>query len=154
MTPEHIKTLLDQTRKLMYGVNYEVTLGLEIFQQCYTVPDINAAINERFHQANPASTTTSAISEADFWNDLNEKLDHRGHGNGSYLSLTPERESQLRSKQDEIRKFLAGYIKPDTLIYSYPFLEGIPGYPVFWEYCFVILNTEGQSILFYGSASD
>ena len=85
---------------------------------------------------------------------MNEKFDYRGDGIGSYLKLSTQKETELKLKQNELRQFISEYIIKDTKIYSYPFLEGIPGYPVFWDYSFVLLNISSRSVFLYGSSSD
>jgi hypothetical protein len=154
MTSENIKALLYQTEKQMYGFNYEVTLGIEVFENCYSLQDVNNAIKTTFPSSNPEAITPVRISTEDFWDDVNDKFNYRGHNFGVSLELDEKQERELKEKQNQIGSFVSQYIKEGTEIYSYPFLEGIPGYPVFWEYTFVVLNTEGACVFFYGSSSD
>jgi len=154
MTREKIDRLINQIQKLMYGLNYEVTLGIEILEDCVSFEDINYVIKMKFPKTTIESITFIPVTEQDFWDDINEKFDYRGDGIGSYLKLTTEKETALKLKQNDLRKFISKYIIKDTNIYSYPFLEGIPGYPVYWEYSFVLLNPSGNSLFIYGSSSD
>lgn len=154
MTPKNLKMLLNQTCKRMYGFNYAVTLGIELFERCFSLKDISSAIKETFTNSNPGAITPVLVSENDFWSDINENFDFRGDNTGTYLKLNAKQEAALKSKQSEIKKFISGYIQKDSQIYSYPFFEGIPGYPVYWRHCFVILNNDGKSLFFYGSSSD
>jgi hypothetical protein len=154
MTPENIKTLLRQTPKLMYGLNYEVTLGIEIFDSCFSLSDVNNAIKRTFSNSNLEEIEPVAVSVEDFWKDINDKFDYRGNDNGSYLKLNEQQERELKRKQNEIKHFVAQYIVNSTKVYSYPFLEGIPGYPVFWEFAFALLNVDGNCVFFFGSSSD
>lgn len=154
MTHTTIDNLLKQIQKLLYGVNYEVTLGIEILEGCASIEDINKAIKKKFSTTNIESINVVAVTEQDFLNDINEKLDYRGDGFGSYLTLSAEKATTLQLKQKDLRALISGYITKDTILYSYPFLECIPGYSVYWEYSFVLLNTSGSSLFIYGSASD
>jgi hypothetical protein len=154
MTREEIDRLINQIQKLMYGVNFEVTLGIEIFENCISLADVNHAIKITFPNANVESITPIPVTQQEFWDDINEKFDYRGDGIGNYLKLSIEKETALKLKQNDLRKFISEYRIKDTKIYSYPFLEGIPGYPVYWEYSFVLLNINSKSIFLYGSSSD
>lgn len=154
MTRDKIDRLIDQIQKLMYGMNYEVTLGIEILENCVSLEEVNHAIKTIFPNANIKSITPVPVTEQEFWDDINEKFGYRGDGIGNYLKLSTEKETALKHKLNDLRKFISEHIIKDTKIYSYPFLEGIPGYPVYWEYSFVFLNITGKSIFLYGSSSD
>lgn len=154
MTDEKIDRLINEIQKLMYGVNFEITLGVEVLENCLSLEDINHAIKTTFPNANIESITPVPVTEQEFWDDINDKFDYRGDGIGNYLKLSTEKETTLKLKQNDLRQFISKYIIKDTKIYSYPFLEGIPGYPVYWEYSFVLLNTSGNSLFTYGSSSD
>lgn len=154
MTHEKIDKLLNQIQKLMYGVNYEVTLGIEVFENCFSLGDANHAIRVTFPNANIESITPIRLTDQEFWDDINEKLDYRGDGIGNFLKLSTQKETELKLKQNEFRQFISEYIIKDTKIYSYPFLEGVPGYPVYWDYTFLLLNTTGHCLFLYGSSSD
>ncbi len=138
----------------MYGFNYEVTLGIEIFDNCITLQDINTAIKKTFANSNPEEITPILVSVEDFWKQVNDTFDFRGDNNGVSLTLDDKQEKELRAKQGEIITYITNYLGAETKIYSFPFLEGVPGYPVFWEYRYAILNRLGTSLFFYGSSSD
>src|SRR4051812_45963008 len=70
MTPKNIKTLLLQTQGLMYGGNYEVTLGIEIFDNCFSLLDVNNAIKNTFPNSNPEEVEPVLISVEELWKDV------------------------------------------------------------------------------------
>ncbi|HYH15366.1 MAG TPA: hypothetical protein VD794_09100 [Flavisolibacter sp.] len=154
MTPENIKTLLHQTQKLMYGLNYEVTLGLEVFDNCTTLDEAAIAIKNSFPSSNINTITPVLVSIEDFWAELTEMFDYRGDDIGVSLKLNERQEIELKAKQNDIKAFVSQYLQKVALIYSYSFLEGISGYPVFWEFAYVIIDGNGSCVFFYGSASD
>lgn len=154
MTPENIKKLLYQTQQLMCGFNYEVTLGIEVFDNCITLHDAANSIKMTFPATNIESITSVLVSIEGFWDEINEKLDYRGDNIGMWLKLNERQEKILKTKQNDIKAFISQYLQTESLIYSYPYLEGIPGCPVFWEFAFVIMDGFGSCVLFYGSASD
>jgi hypothetical protein len=46
------------------------------------------------------------------------------------------------------------FIQPNSKIYAYPDMQGIPGYPVFWDYRYIIFSESGQALFTYGACSD
>jgi hypothetical protein len=138
----------------MYGFNYEVTLGIEIFDNCITQQDINTAIKKVFPNSNPESITPIIVTVEDFWKEVNDTFDYRGDNYGVSLTLDDKQETELGAMQGEIINFINNYLGEEPTIYSLPFLEGVPGYPVFWEYRYAILDRSGTCLFFYGSSSD
>jgi len=154
MELEKIKTLLYRIEKLMYGYNYEVTLGIEIFEGCSNISLVNKSIKRLFPDSNPEQIEPTIVLESSFWQVINETFDYRGESPGVALILNKQQELTLLDKQHEYKTYLSQFINQQTRIYDYKFLEGIPGYPVFWDYAFVIVTDDEKCILIYGSSSD
>ena len=144
MTPENIKVLLYQTQNLMYGFNYEVTLGIEVFENCHSLQEVNNAIKTTFPKSKPEEITPVQISVEGLWEDVDDVFNYRGDDFGVSLKLDEKQEKELKEKLTQIKSFVAKLIKEDTEIYNYHYLDGIPGYPVFWEFSYVILNPNGM----------
>lgn len=138
----------------MYGINYEVTLGIEMFKYCFSLLEVNSAIKSTFPNSSPEEVMPIDLSVEDFWQEVDQSFDYRSDDIGVSLNLSDKQERILKSKQQEIKEFIKQYIKAVMQLYSYPYLEGIPGYPVFWDYTFVLLDCDGDCLLFYGSSSD
>ena len=154
MIPKNIETLIFSKQEEMYGYNYEVKLGAELFEDCTTLQEGLQNIKKSFPNSNPESINPVQISEEDFWKTINETFDYRGESPGVALILNVKQEEELKSKQKKYKNFITQFIDETSKIYNYQFMEGIPGYPVFWEYCFVVICNNKTCLFIYGSSSD
>ncbi len=152
MTPRDIGTTLYQLEQLMYGYNYEVKFGIDFFDHCTNLEAFKAALKKAYPNSQPDEITLVPMSLDDFWEEINFGLDYRGD-TWAGLSLNQEREEKLKQRQKEYKEYISSFINHNTTIYNYPDEKGIPGYPVFWDYRFVLLS-EGKCLFIYGSASD
>lgn len=85
--------------------------------------------------------------------DIMDKLDFRGD-NMAGLALTEEKENTLKVLQQQYLDHIRHFINDKTKSFCYADPEGIPGYPVFWEYRYVVFTDDNKIILIYGAASD
>lgn len=149
---DSIDQQLARMQALMYGYNYEVCVGIDIFKGS-TSADFAEAIKKKYPQTNPHLYGLIPSDKDELFNDISDKLNYRGDS-GAGLKLTIEKEATLKSIQDEYLSYINHFISESTQIYQYPDPEGIPGYPVFWEYRYVLFADNDKILLVYGSASD
>lgn len=150
---EEIKDCTERLRHLMYGYNYEVTLGIEIFDDCPAIDFFLLKLKLLFPDTKPGKTELILLEQEDFDEEINFGFAYRGDEH-SGLELIDSQEKELLVLQQKYRELVGRYITAGTMIYSYTSEEGIPGYAVYWGYTFILLNKEGASLLVYGSASD
>lgn len=150
---EEIKDCTDRLTHLMYGYNYQITLGIEAFDDCSTFELFFQKLKLLFPDTQPGKAELILLHEDDLNEEINFGFAYRGDEH-SGLELNDSQEKELLVLQQKYRELISRCITPGTMIYSYTSEEGIPGYPVYWGYTFILLNKEGTSLLVYGSASD
>lgn len=150
--PLLIKDVLAQLEHILYGYNYQVTLGVELFENCQDMNSFKDALKARLPDTRPHAVSPVPISEADFLEEIELGLTYRGDEHAG-LKLTPKKQEKFDQLQKDYKDFLSSYIHPETKFYIYPDETGIPGYPVFWDYRFIIASG-GTFLLVYGSSSD
>lgn len=148
-----IRETLSRLEKLMYGHNYEVTFGLDIFDNCPTIATFQKQLKERYNKVKPENFQTISFDEADFWEEVNFGLTYRGD-NGAGLNLNEEQEEKLLNEQAKFKTFINQFLSGTTKIYCYPEELGMGGYIVFWGFTLLLLNQDKPSLLIYASASD
>ena len=145
-----IDKLLARLRRLMRGLNYATTLGLLPLPAGTSLKSAEAAIVRVY----PKVELTGPIlaDAATVWDEVGYAFDYRGDG-GHGLKVTAGQEVELRELQDRYRDYVRGFIGPESAIYTGG-CRGLPGYPVFWDFCFLLLNADREGLLLFGSASD
>jgi len=88
----------------------------------------------------------------EFLNDVTDKLNFRGD-KGAGLNLSEENELELKALQQKYLDYIGRFINEQTKYFYYSDPDG-PGYPVFWEYRYVLFADNENIVLVYGSASD
>lgn len=153
MQIDDIKVCLYQLGKLMYGFNFEAVFGIELFTNCYSYNELKSTFKNSFPDSRIEDVQLVGFDQPSFWEELNYCLSYRGDkSSGSFLPDTNEKE--INGKQQIFTEYLHKFITNDSKIYSYPDIEGIPGYPVFWDFRFLIFNKSGECLFVYGSLSD
>jgi len=61
---------------------------------------------------------------------------------------------KLAEEQEKYKSIINDYINQNTKIYYYADEQGIPGYPVWWDFRFIVFVDDGNCLFIYGSASD
>ncbi len=149
-----VELLLKQLEGLMQGHNYQVTLKAHVFDSCSSIQDVFYAIKERYKDSDPKEGRLKKCGVKDFWKEIEYGFTYRGdEGSGMKINVSQERE--LSSLVDKFVEKLREFITNESKIYYYKDEQGLPGYPVFWGYSFIIFNSsEKKSILLIGSSSD
>lgn len=148
-----IKPLLRRLQRLMYGYNYEVTLGVTVFDACSSTEDFKANLKKEFPKSQPDKVQLVEMAAADLWETIQAAFDYRGDA-GAGLKLSEEKESNLKEEQKKYFGFLKSYLGPGTKVFNYPDETGIPGYPVYWDFRFLVMTPDKKCLFIYGSASD
>ncbi|MDR3669023.1 MAG: hypothetical protein P4L35_19510 [Ignavibacteriaceae bacterium] len=68
--------------------------------------------------------------------------------------MDSKRQKEFEVLEKEYKDFISHHITDETKIYSYPDVAGIPGYPVFWDYRFIVQSGNQTWLFIYGSSSD
>jgi hypothetical protein len=152
-TNESMRDILDQLEHIMYGYNYQVTFGIDIFENCTNLDEFKINLKKRFPYSRPENANLILYNVEDFWNEINFGLNYRGDS-AAGLRLDEKENEKLEKLQLSYKDFLRQFINENTKIFSYPDEEGIPGYPVYWDYRFVVQTDNDKCIFIYGSSSD
>ena len=152
-TNESMRDILDQLEHIMYGYNYQVTFGIDIFENCTNLDEFKINLKKRFPESRPEIANFILYNVEDFWDEINLGLNYRGDS-AAGLTLDEKANEKLEKLQLSYKDFLRQFINENTKIFSYPDEEGIPGYPVYWDYRFVVQTDNDKCIFIYGSSSD
>src|SRR5438552_2932522 len=120
-----IEEIIYRMEQLMYGVNYEVCFGVEIFDDCSTIENFKLRLKEKFPFSYPEKIDLISFTMKDFWKEINYGLDYRG-GNSVGLFLNNEDENRLQMHQVIYKDFINQFLNGGSKIYSYPDMDGIP----------------------------
>ncbi len=148
----NLRDLIIKLEHLMYGNNYEVTLGIVRLTDCKNLNDCKNKIASVFEDAKLDRCEIKPAILKDVWGKVDFGFNYRGD-EGAGLKLSKEKEDELKKLVVNYKNWITKYISPESKFYFFTF-NGIPGYPVWWEYSFIILNNERESLFIYGSSSD
>src|SRR5689334_2355162 len=145
MSIDDVKVSLYKLGQLMYGYNYEVHFGIELFNNCKEYEDFSNRLKSIFPTSQPASVKLVPLDLQSFWEAINYGLQYRGD-DVSGLKLTDKKQERVSSEQKIYIDFLQEFISETAQIFAYPDETGIPGYPVYWDYRFVLFNKKDQCL--------
>lgn len=145
--------MLKRLEDLMYGYNYVAGFGYDELGSIESIDKALSKIQEMYKGAKPYEEPVNEVKINVFWEDINYGFNYRGD-EGHGLELEGEKEKEVIMLQSEYRKFISSFINDDSLIYEYPNNDGLPEYPIYWGYKFIIINKKGNSLFLYGAASD
>ncbi len=148
----NINDTIKQIEHLMYGYNFEVCIGIDIFNGKTNI-DFEKAVKEKYPNTNPQLYPLSSLNKDELLDDIIEKLNFRGD-TAAGLTLTEEKEIKLKALQQKYLDFIGQFINEQTKYFYYSDPDGIPGYPVFWDYRYVLFADNDKIVLVYGSSSD
>jgi TIR domain len=153
-----VKTALCRLEELMMGDNFEVCLGIELFTECSTYDTFNKQIRKVFPKSRPELAKVTQIDQQYFWEKINYCLNYHGDIDpgldAKQCKAIKEHKIQIEREQKVYTSFLSAFINEKARFFSYPDTQGIPGYPLWWDYRFIIFNEADQCLFTYGSASD
>ena len=150
---KNIGETLRGLEELMYGYNYNVAFGLDIFNSSPTLDEFRKQLYEKYNEVKAENIQPLLVDDGQFWQEVNFGLTYRGD-EGAGLELTPEKEEKLLREQQRLTTFIKQYISKQTKIYRFSEELGVAFVSVFWGFTFLLLNENKPSILIYGSASD
>jgi hypothetical protein len=148
----NIDDIVKQIERLMYGYNFEVCIGINIFNG-QTTADFEKAVKEKYPDTNPALYPLTTLDKDEFLIDIIGKLDFRGDKHAG-LILTEQKDIKLKALQQKYLDYIRQFINERTKYFYYSDPDGIPGYPVYWEYRYVLFADNDKIVLVYGSSSD
>lgn len=143
--------LMKQLEHHMYGYNYAVTFGFNLLEGSKNIIGAKNTLKTIYTNAN--TEKVKETSKDEFWEQIEYGLNYRGD-EWSGLSLNEEAEQTLHALQRKYKEFISKYLKQNTIIYQMLDDKGLPGYPVWWNYHFILLNEDGKSMFIYGTSSD
>lgn len=136
----------------MYGHNFEVCIGIDIFNG-RTTTDFQKALKAKYPHTNPNLHPLLPVDKDGLLADIVNKFDFRGD-RGAGLTLTEEKEIKLKALQQRYLDYIGQFVNEQTKYFFYSDSDGIPGYPVFWDYRYVLFAENNKIVLVYGSSSD
>ncbi|MGN6291321.1 MAG: hypothetical protein ACTHMV_01150 [Chitinophagaceae bacterium] len=155
MTPVPIYQLLCAIQETVNakGYNYEITLGFEEYSPCNNPADLWQYLRQSYPLVRADQLALQPCSEKEFWTILDECFVFPGELSKGYgfNAGTVEKIQPLVSAYQQAISF---YLTGTSQFYHCAWLKGIPGYPVWWDYCFAIDTGNARFLFIYGSASD
>jgi hypothetical protein len=148
-----IRDTLKRLERLMYGHNFEVTFGIEIFEACDNYIKFMDRLKKRLPEALPENQTLIPHDFDSVIAAIQVCFDYRGDV-GAGLVLTERRNQQVLIEQQKYLAFVSAFSAGAVNAFSYPDETGIPGYPVWWDFRFILFNEKKQCLFIYGAASD
>ncbi|MBO9153842.1 hypothetical protein ACFOTA_16600 [Chitinophaga sp. GCM10012297] len=146
-----ISKLIAAIEQRMYGHNFEVKLGFDVFNGS-SEADFFAALKGRYPDADTTQTLIAATTNSLVAHIL-ACFNYRGD-DGAGLKLSVEKERKLLDLQQQYFDVLEGFLGPDAQPFVLPNYNGLPGYPVWWDFRYVIFSDANRIALAYGSSSD
>jgi len=150
---DDLNAVLRKLQRVLRGNNYVVTLGVEVFNNCDHLEEVKLRIKNTFPHSKPESVVPVPMTQDEFWEDIENGLEYRGDESAG-LRLSESGLRKFSTLKLEYINFLRDRIEPDSGIYAYPDESGIPGYPVWWDFRYIILSPGSDALFVYGSASD
>jgi len=147
------RALLKDIEKLLRGCNYHVTLCFAELSGCSDLAGAKSRIREIFPGSRPEELRINPVEEDSMWEDIDAGFNFRGDET-SGLALDETGVALLAEMTGKYKTFIKKYLNNGAKFFFYPRDCGIPGYPVFWNYSFIILNADGRSVFLHGAASD
>ncbi len=151
-----LRRVLNDTEKLLYGMNYRVTLSANVASlPNYSLPIIEtmATIHPK---SKPGKAETTIVSIADFKSDVTDCLAYEGDS-----SSGPQFNSPNRLKLNEVlipdlwREITQFTPFEESVILSYNNDTGLPGYYVFWFFAYLIhCPSKRRCLILTGMSSD
>lgn len=148
----NIDEVVKEIERLMYGKNFEVCIGIDVFHGT-TMTDFERCIKEKYPGTNPNLYPLVPLDKTELVDDIKDKLNFRGD-DAAGLTLTEEKELQLKTLQQKYVDYIEQFLNDKTKCFYYSDTDGIPGYPVFWDYRYVVFTDKDKIIFIYGSSSD
>lgn len=148
-----INIVLKRLQKLLYGYNYEVEIEVRLLENCATIDEFPAALKAIFPDARPESNALVPMTPDDFWAGIEFALNYRGDDVAGVV-VAGKKIEQFTVLKQTLFDLLRERINAESKIFSYPDLMGIPGYPVWWDFRFVIFSNNADAIFIFGAASD
>ncbi|HEX4818218.1 MAG TPA: hypothetical protein VFV66_36235 [Nonomuraea sp.] len=142
--------LLARLEHLTDGLNYATTFRLLPLPAGTSLRNAETAIVQVYPEAKLIEPTL--VDAATVWEEIDYAFDYRGDGDPG-PELTDAQEVELRELQGRYRDYVRSFIGPESAIYLGGF-RGLPGYPVFWGFCFLLLNADREGLFLFGTASD
>lgn len=141
--------------KIMEGFNYEVSLHFDIFEHIADLDLIKNKIKILYPKADPKFESLTLTDYSDLNKTVNGCFDYRGDF-GAGFELNEKEEKELKAKISEFWNAFDSLIAKDNSdFYIYPNETGLPIYPVWWDFEYLIIDNKNQNTyLFYGAASD
>jgi hypothetical protein len=145
----HIQEKLRELQRTVnsFGYNYEITLGFDEFLPCTTWEEFFTKLKDNYPAVDIQKLHFLPATEMEFWKTIDETLLAEG-------DLKPAGLEKVRSLVFELKQALSALIPPASKFYYSNLPEGLPGYPVWWDFSFVIETTSDVWFFVYGSASD
>ena len=105
------KNIIEQLEHLMYGYNYQVTFGIDIFDNCANLDDFKNNLKKKYPDSRPETTNLIFIDTADFWTEINFGLNYRGDSSAG-LTLNEKENINLEKLQTLYKNFIGQCSSP------------------------------------------
>lgn len=153
MAAERIEDTIKRLENLMYGHNYQVTFGVNLFMDCYNFDNFRGKLKQLYKDSKPDKVQPIPLTEKEFWEDIDNAFRFRGDSIAG-LTLSESKADILEKEQAKYKAFIKQFIDEESKIYSYPDEEVIPAYAVFWDFRFIVFAKENKCLFIFGAASD
>jgi hypothetical protein len=150
---QKVKTYLNKLEEFMYGHNYEIVLGIEVFDNCASYVAFAERLKILFPDATPEDHNPVSCDLENVVVAISAGLDYCGD-TGAGPALNETLIEEVKEYKANYLGFIHNFAAGVSTAFSYPDETGIPGYPVWWDYRFIIINDKKECLFTYGAASD
>ena len=147
-----IGSVLRKFEKLLYGHNYEVHLGIDIFMG-KTMNDFELHFRNKYPKVQAHFSKFLPLTREQFLTGIINSLSYRGD-KGAGVVLTPEKEIEFQKLENKYFKFLNQFLSKEAKLFYYSDKKSIPFDFIFWGYSYVIFTDNDKIIFVFGSSSD
>jgi|GEM_PF-5906670 len=130
-----------------FGYNYEITLGFEEYSPCITKEDFLIKLKASYPEIKTEQLNFLPSTKKEFWQIIDTTLLYEG-------DLDPGSMDKIKPLVLEFKKAISSVIPLSSEFHQGYLPKGVPGYPVWWDFSFMIDTKSGSYLFIYGSASD
>jgi hypothetical protein len=150
------RSTLRQIEKLLYGINYAVTLSVSAAKLPTSDLPVNEMMSVLYPESTPHSATILPVRSEELVTDVTECLTYNGDAS-SGPQFTAKRFEQLSKILIPSFWQQLSDLAPleSSTIFSYSSDAGLPGYNVFWFFAYLVHHSDpSRCIVITGMSSD
>jgi hypothetical protein len=153
LIPTSFREILNEMQTVLYGGNYQVTLTVEDLADVQNQETIRRSLRI-LYPGNDFGGEMQIQTDDEFKKEVLLCLLYPGD-TGAGPMFTPQRQAKIEDELIPAFWLELDRNYPDRKIWKYGQFDGLPGYPVFWDFVYIITKADcSAGLLFSGAASD